>query len=540
MRRPWLLLTLAAVAASPALAEPREVRVRASGAAEVAAAQGPIESLLGRGELRIRLVQEDTQLPGRRHERLSQSHRGVPVWGAELARQLDPRGRVASIFGSYHEGIDVPTLPALTADQARAAVRGAGARPLAAAAPSLAILPRGGDYRLVWTLAGARPGDVRQYFVDAQTGTLLRDSSLLHKQASGVGRGRGVLNNDQKLSVTGTGGDFLAQDLLRPARLTTFDMKGDPDRTFAVVLGEEALGPADIARDADNDWTDGIVVDAHAYTGITYDYFFKRHGRRSWNDADAPIRALVHPVRLEDFDGYVASGEIFGDLQLLYINAFFCCSGSLLPLGGFMVYGEGVPEGNRFGLEFRPFAASFDVVAHEVTHGMTAFTSGLTGNLEALALNESFSDIMAVGADFYLRGAAANYRVGEELTPGGFRSLSNPGEFGDADHVAALRDANFEEHSLASLSNHAFYLAVEGGTNRTSGIAVQGVGGANRDQIERAFYRAYQFMLTTNSGYCDATAATILAAGQLHGAGSRAAQAITQAWTAVGLVGFCF
>ncbi len=542
MRRHCLVLALTASAGLPALAaDPREVRVRALSAADVGVAQGPIDTLVQSGELRVRMVQEDTLLPGRRHQRLAQNYRGIPVWGAELTRQLDGQGRVVSIFGTYHHpDIALDTTPTQTGDQARAALRAAGARPVSSLEPSLAILPRGGEYRLTWTLVGALPGDVRQYFVDAHSGAVLRDSSVLHKQSSSVGRGRGVLNNDQKLSVAGTGSDFMAQDLLRPARLSTFDMRGDPDRTFGVVLGEASLLPSDFARDADNNWTDGIVVDAHAYTGITYDYFFKRHGRRSWNDANTPIRALVHPVRLEDFDGYVASGEIFGDLQLLYLNAFFCCSGSLLPLGGFMVYGEGIPEGNRFGLEFRAFAASFDVVAHEVTHGMTAFTSSLTGSLDALALNESFSDIMAVGADFYLRGSAANYLIGEDITPGGFRSMSNPAAFGDADNVSALRDENFEEHSLASLSNHAFYLAVEGGTNRTSGIVVQGVGGANRDQIERAFYRAYQFMLNTNSGYCDAVAASLLAARELHGAGSRPEQALSQAWTAVGLTGFCF
>ncbi len=540
MRRHILVALLGCVALPALAADPREVRVSASTASEIEAAQGPIETLLRSGELRTRLVQEDTLMAGRRHQRLVQSYKGIPVWGAEVARQLDGQGRVASIFGSYHQGIDLDTSPLQSAEQARAAVAAGGARPASAAAPRLVILPRGGEYRLAWTLVGSLSGDVRQYFVDARSGALLRDTSLIRKQSAAVGRGRGVLNNDQKMSVASTGSDFVAQDMLRPARLMTFDMKGDPNRTFGAVLGEVALGASDLARDADNNWTDGIVVDAHAYDGITYDYFFKRHGRRGWNDANAPIRALVHPVLLEDFDDYVRSGEIFGDIQLLYLNAFFCCGDDLLHLGGFMVYGEGVPEVNDFDLEFKPFSASFDVVSHELTHGMTAFTSGLSNNLDASSLNESFSDLMAVGADFYLRGSAANYVIGEDLTPGGFRNMQNPAEFGDADHVSVLRDENFEEHSLASLSNHAYFLAIEGGTNRVSGIAVQGVGSANRGQIEQAFYRAYQFMLTPDSGYCDAVLASRIAARELHGAGSRAEQAIVQAWTAVGLVDFCF
>lgn len=516
------------------------VRVRASSAAEVEAAQGPIERLLAAGELRPRLVQEDTLLPGRRHQRLAQSHKGVPVWGAEVVRQFDGQGRVVSIFGTYHRGIEIDTVPSVSAEQARAAVIAAGAQPTAAAAPSLVVLPRDGRYALAWALAGRSGADVRQYFVDAHAGRVIHEYSLLQKQAASVGTGTGVLNNRQKLSVTPQGADFIAQDLLRPARISTFDMRGSVDHTIDVVVGAVALGPADFARDADNSWTDPAVVDAHAYDGFVYDYFFKRFGRRSWNDADGQLRGLVNPVRIEDFDAFVQSGDV-DVIGNFYANAFFCCGGSLQGLGGFMVYGQGVPASNPFGLpEIEPLAGGFDVVAHEMTHGMTTFTSGLFVNLESGALNESFSDQMGVGADFFFNGSRANYRLGETVWPGGIRDMQNPTLFGDADHVAVLRDENFEVHSLASLSNHAYYLAIEGGTNRVSGISVQGVGGANRAQVEQAFYRAYQYMLTPDAIYCDAVAASIQAARDLHGAGSRPEQAIFQAWRAVGLVDFCF
>ena len=40
-------------------------------------------------------------------------------------------------------------------------------------------------------------------------------------------------------------------------------------------------------------------------------------------------------------------------------------------------------------------------------------------------------------------------------------------------------------HTNSAIPSHAFYLAVEGGRNRVSGLTVQGVGAANREQIER-------------------------------------------------------
>ena len=64
---------------------------------------------------------------------------------------------------------------------------------------------------------------------------------------------------------------------------------------------------------------------------------------------------------------------------------------------------------------------------------------------------------------------------------------------------------------------------------------MQGVGGANRDQIEKVFYRAFTSMLPPSADFHMARAATIQAARDLQGPGSAAERAVTQAWTAVGV-----
>ena len=62
-------------------------------------------------------------------------------------------------------------------------------------------------------------------------------------------------------------------------------------------------------------------------------------------------------------------------------------------------------------------------------------------------------------------------------------------------------DDNGGVHINATIVTHAFYLAIEGGTNRTSGLTVQGVGSGSRDQIEKAFYRAFTQLMPADATF---------------------------------------
>jgi hypothetical protein len=173
---------------------------------------------------------------------------------------------------------------------------------------------------------------------------------------------------------------------------------------------------------------------------------------------------------------------------------------------------------------------------------------------ESGALNEAFSDMMGKSAEFFYHPLGtgvgqADYVIGKDvaraLRPGvlnGDRSMANPRLFGDPDHYSAyirLPDTSAGDwggvHSNSGIPNHAFYLAIEGGTNRTSGLSVQGVGGANREQIEKVFYRAFTTLLPASATFSTARIATIQAARDLYGTGSAAERGVTQAWDAVGV-----
>jgi bacillolysin len=527
-----LAASLAIGAAGEAQAgEPR--RVAAASRAEAQAWEGPLQSMVSGGGLALRRWREDTLLPDRRHARYAQVHRGVPVLGGDLAVQVMGT-EVVSVFGTLFEGIDVDAVAALSADQAMQVVERLSGQHLGPLnPPELGVLPlETGAFALVYTVPVFTESDRIVYSIDAHTGAIVQARSEVQTE-SVVGKGKGVLGDDKKMSVRSTGGQFLGDDLLRPPTLETLDGKGDLTRALNLLNGAVPPRDSDLIADSDNTWTDAPAVDAHAYAGYTYDFYYRRFGRRGLDGADLPLRSIVHPVRLEDFSRYSS-----GVINLYFANAFYAGNGAML-------YGEGLPPGETVGGQhFEPFSGALDVVAHELTHGVTQYTSRLSYQGESGALNESFSDMMGTSAEFFFQPPGsgplkADYLLAEDITsPGAVRSMEDPRRFGQPDHYTTRYLGPLDNggvHINCSIPNQVFYLAIEGGRNRTSGLSVTGVGPANREQIEKVMYRAFTLMMPASATFAVARQVTLQSARDLYGADSPAERAVSAGWTAVGV-----
>ena len=499
-----------------------------------------VDGMSRAGDLRRRDEHEDTVMPGRRHERLDQLYGGVPVWGGDIARQTD-RGTTVSIFGSLYEGINIGTDPSLTPEEARDVIARLSGVDLGGRLPTLVILPLdGGEYALTYRDQAISPDDASVYFIDAMDGRLRLKYNLFENQSTVV-EGIGVLGDRKKVSVQSQSGTFLADDGLRPPSLRTFDMRGNLTATLNALNGITTLSNVNLAQDPSTTWLDGPNVDGHTYEGYTYDFYFKKFGRRGLDNQNTRIIGITHTVRAQDI--LIQPSSVVGSY---YLNAFYCP-----PCGsdgrGMMVYGEGsgiiqFTCGTSAPFTVRNFAGSLDVVAHELSHGVTAYSSNLIYLNESGALNEAFSDIMGASVEFFARPANANYLMGENLaavvTPCLVRSLQYPLVFGSPDNYSIRFTGSSDNggvHINSTIASHAFYLAIEGGTNRTSKLAVQGVGSTNREQIEKVFYRGFTQLLPSNATFSLARSATIQAARDLYGAGSAPERAVTQAWTAVGV-----
>ncbi len=202
--------------------------------------------------------------------------------------------------------------------------------------------------------------------------------------------------------------------------ISTYDFRFNLNR-FVLFLNSDGppssiFNRSDLATDDDNVWTDGAVVDAHVYAGYTYDYYFKQQGRRGLDNANIAIHSVTHAFRREDWRLYSSS----------VINSFFANAAYLGD--GIMYYGDGLPFNVTLdGQRYNYMSGALDVVAHELTHGVTDYSSQLIYQNESGALNEAFSDIMGTSVEFFQQPEKADYLLGEDvITPGGTRSMQNP------------------------------------------------------------------------------------------------------------------
>ncbi len=301
---------------------------------------------ISKGNLRLALIQSEDN-GARVHERYDVFAKGLQVWGAQLLRHR-LNGEVYLVNGELHSAIDVDITPTITQGQAEQLARTGLTDPTfrIAGTAELMIFPAADGYHPAYRISHAKFGSRIVTFVDAKNGGILFRYEELQTSAA-IGTGTGTLGDTKKLSTTFEDNTYYAIDLMRPAQITTGDIRHAESGSIYYVT------------DDDNSWTsDGTVVDGHAYLGWTYDYFYLVHGRKGQDDKNRALLLCVH-------------------LGNNYQNAYFD------PSNKYMFFGDGNPATNY------PFTTALDIVAHEFTHGVTDATSKLIYASESGALNEA-------------------------------------------------------------------------------------------------------------------------------------------------------
>ncbi|MGB6165946.1 MAG: M4 family metallopeptidase [Geitlerinemataceae cyanobacterium] len=280
--------------------------------------------------------------------------------------------------------------------------------------------------------------------------------------------------------------------------------------------GQTELPGRRVRGEGDPPTGDAAVDEAYDGAGETFDLYQVIYGRNSIDDRGMDLISTVH----------------YGQS---YDNAFWD--------GKQMTYGDGdedLPESERL---FNRFTIAIDIIAHELTHGVTQYEAGLVYRNQPGALNESFSDVFGALVKQRQRNQTAteaDWIIGEGLftrniSATGIRSMKAPGtayndpKLGKDPQPAYMRDIykGFEDnggvHINSGIPNYAFYLAA------------RELGGYAWEKAGRIWYIALRDKLRPTSTFWDAARETYQVAGELFGAGSLEQQAVRNGWTTVGL-----
>lgn len=323
----------------------------------------------------------------------------------------------------------------------------------------------------------------------------LAASASMRTQRSMLGRIRLSLGDSVANQIAGL-------DVTPERRQTVYD---NQNQGRSNLPGERAR------REDDGPVSDSAVNDAFDGSAATYDFYLEVHGRDSLDGNGMELVSSVHYG--VDFD-----------------NAFWN--------GAQMVYGDGSDRLFRKGA----LTGSLDVVAHELTHGLTEVTAGLHYSKQSGALNEHFSDAFgSLVRQRHLRESAdqADWLIGAgTLVPSlgrALRSMSDPGtafegdrQPGHMDDYVDLPDDNNPRndnggvHINSGIPNRAFYLVATG------------LGGNAWETAGSIWFTTLTERLQSDAQFADAARESLAVAGDKFG---QAEQSVVEdAWRQVGVL----
>lgn len=317
--------------------------------------------------------------------------------------------------------------------------------------------------------------------IDADTGAVVEKTNLV-KEAAETGTGKGVLGDTKNININSIDGGFSLEDLTHQGKLSAYNFN-DQTGQATLITNEDENFVKDEQR---------AGVDANYYAKQTYDYYKNTFGRESYDNHGSPIVSLTH---VNHYGG-----------QDNRNNAAW--------IGDKMIYGDGD------GRTFTNLSGANDVVAHELTHGVTQETANLEYKDQSGALNESFSDVFGYFVD------DEDFLMGEDVyTPGkegdALRSMSNPEQFGQPSH---MKDYVYTEKDNGGVHTNS------GIPNKAAYNVIQAIGKSKSEQI---YYRALTEYLTSNSNFKDCKDALYRAAKDLYD--EQTAEQVYEAWNEVGV-----
>jgi Zn-dependent metalloprotease len=454
---------------------------------------------------------EAVPLTGTQMVKFCQYYRRTPVYGSLVAVELDKKNELVSINSTLTEPTNVdPVARVAPADVLKIVAERSGQDP-----QKLESTPgvyyyfdrEAQQWRLVYItrdvlkLKGIRAASDPEvvtasvsnrrtqsysipqafdYVVDAHTGELVAELPRSHnvsvKARDGLKKIR-TINCSQNST-----GSFLHDPELN---LHTHDFEfGNVDVLVSKLPGSYVGNPPD-------PWN-GAAVSAHANAADTLKFLSTVLMRNSIDNMGGPVRSSINCVEqnnTKEWDNATWFREQ-------------------------MMYGQSKVNG-----ELRSWALSKDIVAHELTHGITDYTARLEYLGESGALNESYSDIFGViVANIGLADVKKwNWLIGEGLfgPKSALRDMKKPEKFEQPSHMDDYQNLPKTEdgdwggvHTNSGIHNKAVY-------NMLNARDAQGRYLLKPREVAALFYLALTQNLSRTSRFADSRRGVELAARSL-------------------------
>ncbi len=451
---------------------------------------------------------------GQYHTRFSQQFKGVPVWKSGLVTHSNLYGDLTSLSGKYipspsnlsitptigHDEAVSRAITALLADEQADSIKSESK--LVIYADKDTFIPV-----LAWELElDVSIAKQLVVLINAQTGGVILSYNNIHTE-NVKGGGEDVLGKTRNLNVWQKSGEYFLHDTSKDMYDAATQDAFDPDETKGIISIIDARNePADIENDPFPDlfrissssknsgWLDEGVSAAFNLSE-TYDYYNEKHKRKSLDGEGGAITAVVR-------------------LSNNFDNAFWNGKAKMMFFG----------DGDKY-------TSSLDVIAHELTHGVTGTSSKLIYQGQPGAINESMSDIFGEAAERRTYGSN-DWAMGTELRTV-LRNMKNPRSINSGlgrpypSKMSEYEDLTPDQdnggvHVNSSIINYAFYQLAEG-LNSSIGF----------DNAAKVFYRANTTHLLPRSEFSDLRRACIQSADDIFGKDSAQSKATASAFDVV-------
>jgi Zn-dependent metalloprotease len=419
---------------------------------------------------------------GRVTVRYQQTYQGFPVIGGELIVNTNESGDLYSINGEVSPDLSLPTQPEIDSAQAtQTALEAVATWYQKTPADFVTTEPELWIFDESLLQSSTRPVELvwRMEVTPRNIGMPVRELVLVNAQRDSISLHFNQVDMAWHSAGTSTGTDI------------NTDTNTMPDNSGNAVLGSPLVNtytanslsslPGNLlCNQSQPNCTSGVNLHAdaaHKYAIGTYNLYATQHLRDSINGNGMTIISTVQYCNIDP--------------------AVPCPYGSAFWSGSQMVYGS------KYG-----FALADDMVAHELTHGVTQYESNLFSYYQSGAIDESFSDLWG---EYYdqtngLGNDAANVKwlIGEDVSGlRVIRSMKNPPLYGDPDKMkSSLYQKNSGDnggiHHNSGVNNKAVYLMVDGGTFNKKTVTALGWG-----KVGAIYYDVNTNLLTSGSDYSD-------------------------------------